>query len=61
MQLSYRGHHYEASLPHLEAQNTEEIGVYRGARLKRTNFRVPSHPHGQVELTYRGVKYSHTL
>ncbi|MBE7380256.1 MAG: DUF4278 domain-containing protein [Leptolyngbya sp. SIO1E4] len=61
MQLSYRGHHYEANLPSLEEQSMEEIGVYRGARLKRKTFRVSPRHHGKVELTYRGVKYSHDI
>jgi len=61
MKLSYRGHDYEANLPNLETQETEEIGVYRGARLQRKRFRIASQNHGKVELTYRGVKYSHDV
>lgn len=61
MKLFYRGHEYEAHLSSLEEQGTEEIGVYRGARLKRKHFRVAPHPHEKVELTYRGVKYSQDI
>ncbi|MBF2035964.1 MAG: DUF4278 domain-containing protein [Leptolyngbyaceae cyanobacterium T60_A2020_046] len=61
MQLSYRGKHYEANLPHLEAKDEEEIGVYRGATLRRKRFAVEAPHHGKVQLTYRGVKYSHDV
>lgn len=61
MQLSYRGHQYESHAPLLEEQGTEEIGIYRGARLQRKTFRIAQSHHGNVELTYRGVKYSHQM
>ncbi|MEM6437373.1 MAG: DUF4278 domain-containing protein [Cyanobacteria bacterium P01_D01_bin.115] len=61
MKLSYRGHTYDAHLAPTPAQSTEEIGVYRGARLTRKTFQPPHHEHGKVELTYRGAKYSHEL
>jgi hypothetical protein len=61
MKLFYRGHSYETHEAPVQEQGTEEIGVYRGARLMRKNFRVPHEEHGKVELTYRGVKYSHEL
>ncbi|ASC70269.1 uncharacterized protein XM38_012060 [Halomicronema hongdechloris C2206] len=61
MQLSYRGAHYEATIPNLEADNIEEIGRYRGATMTRKHFKVAQPHHGRVELTYRGVKYSHEV
>ncbi|MDA0266542.1 MAG: DUF4278 domain-containing protein [Cyanobacteria bacterium] len=61
MQLSYRGHHYEAQLPKLDQDGLEEIGVYRGAPLKRKHFHLAARHHGTVELTYRGVKYAHEM
>jgi hypothetical protein len=61
MKLSYRGHDYEAHLSQLQEQGVEEIGTYRGAKLSRKNFQIPHARHGTVELTYRGVKYSHPV
>ncbi|WP_008313791.1 DUF4278 domain-containing protein [Leptolyngbya sp. PCC 6406] len=59
MKLFYRGHQYETNPPHLEADAVEEIGTYRGAPFKRNHFpAVQNRSHGQVQLTYRGVKYS---
>ncbi|MEO0456714.1 MAG: DUF4278 domain-containing protein [Cyanobacteria bacterium P01_A01_bin.114] len=61
MQLSYRGAHYEAHLEPVQAVETTQIGVYRGAPLKGKSYRVQPHPHSKVQLTYRGVKYSHDV
>ena len=62
MKLFYRGHQYEANPPHLEADAVEDIGTYRGAPLTRKHFPPVAHrDHGKVELTYRGVKYSHDV
>ncbi len=61
MQLSYRGHHYDAQIPQLEQDGVEEIGVYRGALLTRKHFNLAAQRHNKVELTYRGVKYAHDV
>lgn len=58
MKLSYRGHPYEAHLPHLEQEQVEQIGVYRGAPLMRKRFHVPHGQHHRVQLKYRGATYS---
>ena len=61
MELSYRGAHYEAHLPKVEASTVEEIGLYRGAPVKRRHVAAPQTHHERVQLTYRGVKYSHDV
>lgn len=58
MKLFYRGHAYEANPPHLEADGVEEIGTYRGAPFRRNHFPAAQRHHEQVQLVYRGVKYS---
>lgn len=61
MRLSFLGAHYETQLPELQAETEEKIGTYRGAPMKRKHFRLSHQDHGRVELTYRGVKYSHEV
>lgn len=61
MELSYRGAHYEAHLPKVETGTVEEIGVYRGAPLRRKQVSAPEAHHARVQLTYRGVKYNHEV
>lgn len=61
MQLSYRGAHYEAHQDPIESLETEPIGIYRGAPLNGKTYRLRPHAHQTVELTYRGVKYTHQV
>lgn len=61
MQLSYRGAHYQSQQPDLQEISIEEIGTYRGARLQRKHFKLTQAYHGQTQLTYRGVKYTHEI
>ncbi|MEA5465651.1 DUF4278 domain-containing protein [Leptothoe sp. PORK10 BA2] len=58
MKLSFLGATYEAHFEDVQVTDTENIGTYRGAPLKRKAFKVPSHPHHRTQLTYRGVKYT---
>lgn len=58
MQLAYRGAHYEAQLPQLEADGVEVIGTYRGAVLTRKHFPCQRASHPPLAMTYRGVKYT---
>ncbi|MBT9311266.1 DUF4278 domain-containing protein [Leptothoe kymatousa] len=61
MKLSFHGANYEAHFENIQVTDTERIGTYRGAPLKRKAFKVPDHDHQRVQLTYRGVKYNHEL
>ena len=56
MQLSYRGAHYDANQPDIEADGVETIGTYRGAPVTRKHFHIAAGQHNRVEMTYRGVK-----
>ncbi|MGD1950251.1 MAG: DUF4278 domain-containing protein [Leptolyngbyaceae cyanobacterium] len=51
MKLSFLGANYEAHFENVQVTDTEKIGTYRGAPLKRKAFKVPSHPHQRVQLT----------
>lgn len=61
MQLSYRGATYEAQPPRLQESSTEEIGIYRGALVRRKHFKINQPHYGAVQLTYRGAKYTHEV
>ena len=61
MQLSYRGAHYDAHLPKIEADGVETIGTYRGAPATRKHFHLEAGQHRRVEMTYRGVKYTQSV
>ena len=61
MKLSYRGAHYDANLPKIEADGVETIGTYRGAPMTRKHFHVAAGQHNRVEMTYRGVKYTQSM
>lgn len=56
MEMSYRGTHYDAQLPHLKADGVETIGTYRGAPVTRRRFAVNA-PQRRRTLIYRGVTY----
>lgn len=54
MELHYRGAIYEAPANTVEVLEGEVIGKYRGAELKRHEFRnLPAQPHPR--LRYRGA------
>lgn len=61
MKLSYRGANYDASFNKLEADGVETIGTYRGAPVTRKHFHIEGGHHNRVEMTYRGVKYTHLV
>ncbi|NEQ33285.1 MAG: DUF4278 domain-containing protein [Leptolyngbya sp. SIO4C5] len=61
MRLFYRGAQYETQTPRIEATEGNEIGTYRGAHFKTKSYRVAQRHHDQVQLTYRGVKYTHEI
>ncbi|MFE4106809.1 DUF4278 domain-containing protein [Almyronema epifaneia] len=61
MRLFYRGAEYETHSPQIEATEGKEIGTYRGAPLKAKSYRVAQRHHDQVQLMYRGVKYTHEI
>ncbi|MEO0536496.1 MAG: DUF4278 domain-containing protein [Cyanobacteria bacterium P01_A01_bin.123] len=61
MELSYRGAHYQKQMPTLETTSEARIGTYRGAPLTARYFKSAPHNHGQVQLTYRGVKYNQEM
>jgi len=54
MQLSYRGHNYEANT-NAVASNVAIEGHYRGVKATLHEARVPVQHRNQ--LTYRGVRY----
>ncbi|MBX2864868.1 MAG: DUF4278 domain-containing protein [Leptolyngbyaceae cyanobacterium MAG.088] len=58
MKLSFHGASYEAHFENVQVTDNEKIGTYRGAPVRRKAFKIPSHPHQRVQLTYRGVKYN---
>lgn len=61
MKMSYRGTHYDAHVPKIEADGVETIGTYRGAPATRKHFHLATGQHSQVEMTYRGVKYTQSM
>ncbi|MBW4485300.1 MAG: DUF4278 domain-containing protein [Tildeniella torsiva UHER 1998/13D] len=61
MKLSYRGAQYDAHLPAVQSDGVETIGTYRGAPATRRHFPQPGGHHPEVEMTYRGVKYTHAV
>ena len=62
MELTYRGHRYQIPSIPLEKCGTEFSCKYRGAayQLKLRRKTVAGAPKS-IELTYRGVSYTHTL
>jgi len=61
MKLSYRGTSYDVSLPQLESDGIETVGLYRGAPATRKHFHIETGQHNRVEMTYRGVKYTRSV
>lgn len=61
MKLSYRGAQYDVQMPQVQSDGVEVIGTYRGAPATRRHFPPQSARHQQVEMTYRGVKYSQSV
>jgi len=61
MKLSYRGAQYEVQVLQVQSDGLETIGTYRGAPATRRHFPRQSARHQQVEMTYRGVKYTQSL
>ncbi|MEM1281455.1 MAG: DUF4278 domain-containing protein [Cyanobacteria bacterium P01_H01_bin.152] len=59
MQLSFLGQSYEASLPAVEATETNETATFLGKRYTRKQFTASQRQQPASELTYRGVRYSH--
>lgn len=57
MQLSFLGQSYEASMPVVDATETNETATFLGKRYVRKQFNV-SFRQPTAELTYRGVRYS---
>ncbi|HIK57227.1 MAG TPA: DUF4278 domain-containing protein [Synechococcales cyanobacterium M55_K2018_004] len=54
MELHYRGAAYETPVNQVEVIEGEVIGQYRGAALKRHEFRnIPAQPHPRMK--YRGA------
>ncbi|WP_346293804.1 DUF4278 domain-containing protein [Sphaerothrix gracilis] len=58
MQLKYRGQSYQTTAPSLETTVSEQPGIFLGhhftiRQVQTLQRRQP------VELTYRGVRYSH--
>jgi len=59
MQLSFLGQSYKASMPAIAAAETTETATFLGKRYVRKQFNVSQRQQQTVELTYRGVRYSH--
>ncbi|MBE9111341.1 DUF4278 domain-containing protein [Nodosilinea sp. LEGE 07298] len=57
MQLTYRGHSYEASTPAVDAIATGETATFMGRPYARKQFTVAQRQQ-PAELTYRGVRYA---
>jgi len=57
MTLNFLGQAYEANLTEVAQIPTMQIGKYRGATLTFTAARVA--PRSNLQLTYRGNRYSH--
>ncbi len=62
MELMYRGHRYEAASTSVEEYGTEVPCKYRGAsyQFRHKRATVAGAPK-TVELTYRGISYTHTV
>lgn len=58
MQLSFLGQTYEASMPAVEATETQETATFLGKRYVQKQFNVSQRQQPKAELTYRGVHYS---
>lgn len=58
MQLSFLGQSYQASMPSVEATETNETATFLGKRYIRKQFSVNQRQQSATELTYRGVRYS---
>ena len=59
MKLSYRGVSYEYNPPVVETTLGEVGGKYRGLDWRFRNMKKPPILQPRVDLTYRGVRYSH--
>lgn len=57
MQLRYRGIDYKASESTVSAVDSEIIGKYRGAQLKRSLFNLPRQDREGIELLFLGRRY----
>lgn len=55
MQLSFRGHTYEATTPDLLTETVELAGKYRGQPVTFSQARAIAPAHRT--LSYRGVRY----
>ncbi|WP_035992147.1 DUF4278 domain-containing protein [Leptolyngbya sp. KIOST-1] len=61
MKLSYRGAQYEMQLPQVQSDSVETVGTYRGAPATWRHLNRHRSHHHEVEMTYRGVKYSQSV
>lgn len=59
MKLTYRGVSYEANFSTLEATQTKQIGLYRGAPLAGKQFIINQPRLAPTRLKYRGAEYTH--
>lgn len=59
MKLTYRGVAYEYNPPAVETTLSEVGGKYRGLDWRFRNLKKPPMLQPRVDLTYRGVRYSH--
>jgi len=57
MTLNFLGKTYAANLPEVAQVPTSQTGKYRGATLTFTAARVS--PRSNLQLSYRGVRYSY--
>lgn len=58
MRLSFLGKSYTASIPDIEAIDSQEIATFMGRRYTRKQFNVPERYQPKTTLTYRGIKYT---
>ncbi|WP_017301212.1 DUF4278 domain-containing protein [Nodosilinea nodulosa] len=58
MKLSYRGAQYEVQLPQGQNDGVDIVGTYRGAPATWRHVHRQNNRHHEVDLTYRGVKYT---
>ncbi len=59
MKLCYRGVTYDYNPPEVETTIGEVAGKYRGLDWRFRNLKKPPVLQPRVDLTYRGVRYSH--
>lgn len=61
MKLSYRGAQYDVHLPQGQSDGVDVRGTYRGAPATWRHVHRQNNPQHQVEMTYRGVKYTQSV